>query len=119
MAPPTEVMPRAEATARRVRSARRGEGEPVGTAQAPFGLGAGAHAASEPAVHRATSTSAGRLTRRSPCGAESRAFAARARARCACSVSGRPSGWDIYGFVTLGEFLESKSPFSPVVRLSG
>src|SRR3954454_8366910 len=119
IAPPTEVTPRVEATARRVRSARRREGEPVGTAQAPFDVGAGAHAASELAVHRATSTSAGRLTRRSPCGAESRAFAARAHARCACSVSGRPSGWDTYAFVTQGEFLESKSPFSPIVRLSG
>src|SRR5439155_9826403 len=34
IAPPTEVTPSAEATARRVSMARRGEGEPVGTAQA-------------------------------------------------------------------------------------
>src|SRR5881275_3525210 len=51
IAPPTEVTPSAEATASRVSSARRGEGEPVGTARAPFDIGAGAHAASETAVH--------------------------------------------------------------------
>src|SRR5438270_2222782 len=73
IAPPTEVTPSAEATARRVSRARPVEsepveGEPVGTAQAPFEIGAGAHAASETAVHRATSTSAGRLTKCAQCG---------------------------------------------------
>src|SRR3954462_13352340 len=57
IAPPTEVRRRAGGGGggggggSRVSSARRGEGEPVGTARAPFNVGAGAHAASEPAVH--------------------------------------------------------------------
>src|SRR3954467_10966175 len=61
IAPPTEVTPSVEGTARRISIALRRESEPVGMAQSPFDLGAGAHAASELAVHRATSTSAGRL----------------------------------------------------------